>query len=57
MHVPDLSKSQARLREGWEVAVALIKALVESRRKMGVRNGGDEGIGGQEDDRKNNTSV
>ena len=35
LHVPDLSKSEDALREGWEVAVALIKALVESRRKAG----------------------
>ncbi|RMZ70633.1 pyroglutamyl peptidase type [Pyrenophora seminiperda CCB06] len=35
MHVPDLSRSEGKLREGWEVAVALIKALVESRRKAG----------------------
>jgi hypothetical protein len=60
MHVPDLSGSEAKLREGWEVAVALIKALVESRRKMGVSNyDGEErmGIDGQEDDSKNNTAA
>ena len=58
MHVPDLSGSEAKLKEGWEVAVALIKALVESRRKVGVSNYGEEevmGIDGQEDDSKNNT--
>jgi len=40
MHVPDLSGSEGKLREGWEVTVALIKALVESRRKSGVQDGG-----------------
>ncbi|KAJ4384698.1 hypothetical protein N0V86_000299 [Didymella sp. IMI 355093] len=58
MHVPDLSGSEAKLREGWEVAVALIKALVESRRKVGVGSGKTEGGGiGQEDDARNNTAV
>lgn len=36
LHVPDLSSSEEKLREGWEVTVALIKALVESRRNLGV---------------------
>ena len=36
MHVPDLTYSEDKLREGWEVAVALIKALVESKRKNGA---------------------
>lgn len=36
MHVPDLSANEDKLREGWEVAIALIKALVESRQKLGV---------------------
>jgi len=36
LHVPDLSHDEAKLREGWEVAVALIKALVESWRKSGI---------------------
>jgi pyrrolidone-carboxylate peptidase len=35
LHVPDLSSSEDKLREGWEATVALIKALVESRRKAG----------------------
>ena len=35
LHVPDLSSSQDKLREGWETTVALIKALVESRREAG----------------------
>jgi pyroglutamyl-peptidase len=35
LHVPDLSGSEDKLREGWEVTVGLIKALVESRRKVG----------------------
>ncbi|RAR07270.1 peptidase C15, pyroglutamyl peptidase I-like protein [Stemphylium lycopersici] len=37
MHVPDLSSSEEKLREGWEVAVTLIRALVETRRKAGGR--------------------
>ncbi|KAF2630120.1 peptidase C15, pyroglutamyl peptidase I-like protein [Macroventuria anomochaeta] len=60
MHVPDLSGSEEKLREGWEVAVALIKALVESMRKVGVSGGGEgkeAGLGGQEDDARNNTAV
>lgn len=36
MHVPDLSGSDNQLAVGREVAIALIKALVESRRKVGV---------------------
>ncbi|KAH7378749.1 pyroglutamyl peptidase-like protein type I [Pyrenochaeta sp. MPI-SDFR-AT-0127] len=36
LHVPDLSDNEAKLREGWEVTIALIKALVESKRKVGV---------------------
>jgi pyroglutamyl-peptidase len=36
MHVPDLSYSDEKTQEGQEVAIALIKALVESRRKHGV---------------------
>ncbi|EUC48440.1 hypothetical protein COCMIDRAFT_87368 [Bipolaris oryzae ATCC 44560] len=35
LHVPDLTSSEEKLREGWEVTVALIKALGESRRKAG----------------------
>jgi pyroglutamyl-peptidase len=42
MHTPDLSSSEAKLQEGREVTVALIKALVESRRKRGVVNRGEE---------------
>ncbi|KAF3047687.1 hypothetical protein E8E12_011387 [Didymella heteroderae] len=58
MHVPDLSGSEAKLHEGWEVTVALIKALVESRRKVGVgRDEKEGGAVGQEDDAKNNTAV
>ncbi|KAJ4365611.1 hypothetical protein N0V83_008231 [Neocucurbitaria cava] len=41
LHVPDLSESEEKLREGWDVTVALIKALVESKRTVGVV---DEGI-------------
>ncbi|KAL6709452.1 hypothetical protein ACN47E_001387 [Coniothyrium glycines] len=36
LHVPDLSGSADKLREGREVTIALIKALVESRRELGV---------------------
>lgn len=43
MHVPDLSQSESKLREGWEVTVALIKALVESKRKNGVVEVGSRG--------------
>jgi pyroglutamyl-peptidase len=39
MHVPDLSMSEDKLREGREVAIALIKALVESKRKVGAVDG------------------
>lgn len=58
MHVPDLSASESKLREGREVSVALIKALVESRRKVGVGRG-EQKAGGveQEDDARNNTVV
>ncbi|KAJ4345138.1 hypothetical protein N0V95_005863 [Ascochyta clinopodiicola] len=59
MHVPDLTGSEGKLREGWEVAIALIKALVQSWRETGLV--GDDGIAGegtgQEDDARNNTSV
>jgi len=58
MHVPDLSSSESKLREGWEVSVALIKALVESRRKVGVGRGKQNGEGaGQEDDATNNMAA
>ncbi|KAF1948206.1 peptidase C15, pyroglutamyl peptidase I-like protein [Byssothecium circinans] len=36
LHVPDLSDSEEKLETGREVAIALIKALVESRREVGV---------------------
>ncbi len=36
LHVPDLSTSKEKLEQGIQVTVALIKALVESRRKVGV---------------------
>lgn len=35
LHVPDLTSSEEKMKEGWDVTVALIKALVESRRKAG----------------------
>ncbi|KAL5447866.1 hypothetical protein PMIN07_001862 [Paraphaeosphaeria minitans] len=39
LHVPDLSHNEEKLATGREVAVALIKALVESRRQVGVVDG------------------
>jgi pyroglutamyl-peptidase len=36
MHVPDLSDSEEKMREGRNVTIELIKALVESRRERGV---------------------
>lgn len=36
MHVPDLSDRDEKLDTGREVAIALIRALVESRRQVGV---------------------
>jgi pyroglutamyl-peptidase len=36
LHVPDLTNSDEDLETGSQVTVALIKALVESRRKVGV---------------------
>ncbi|KAF9701940.1 hypothetical protein EKO04_000748 [Ascochyta lentis] len=57
MHVPDLTGSEEKLIEGWKVAVALIKALVESRRTVGLGGGSFGGSAKQEDDSKNNTST
>ncbi|KAJ4412626.1 hypothetical protein N0V91_000385 [Didymella pomorum] len=55
MHVPDLTSSESKLHEGCEVTVALIKALVESRRKVGVgRESKQTGSVVQEDDARNN---
>lgn len=39
LHVPDLSDSLEKMQKGREAAIALIKALVESRRKVGVVDG------------------
>lgn len=39
LHVPDLSDSDENLAVGRKVAIALIKALVESRRQVGVVDG------------------
>lgn len=39
LHVPDLSQSEEQLAVGRKVAVALIMALVESRRHVGVTDG------------------
>lgn len=36
MHVPDLSDSDEMLDTGRDVTIALIKALVESRRLVGI---------------------
>jgi pyroglutamyl-peptidase len=49
LHVPDLSGSADKLREGLEVTIGLIKALVESRRKAGGRvvDGDKQGVGGR----------
>jgi pyroglutamyl-peptidase len=47
MHVPDLSFSEDKTREGREVAIALIKALVESRRKNGVVRQSQETVSGE----------
>jgi pyroglutamyl-peptidase len=47
MHVPDLSYSEDKTREGREVAIALIKALVESRRKNGVVRKSQEVFSGE----------
>jgi pyroglutamyl-peptidase len=49
LHVPDLSGSADKLREGWEVTVGLIKALVENRRKAGGRvvDGDRQDVGGE----------
>ncbi|KAL1800281.1 hypothetical protein ACET3X_000623 [Alternaria dauci] len=62
LHVPDLSNSEDKLREGWEATVALIKALVESRRISGgkvidgdKKNGGQEN--GKEKERMDNNFV
>jgi pyroglutamyl-peptidase len=41
MHVPDLSDSKEKLDSGKDVAIGLIKALVESRRLVGVVDGHD----------------
>jgi pyrrolidone-carboxylate peptidase len=57
MHVPDLSDSEEKMREGRDVAIALIKALVESRRKCGVvakgegaqKSNGDAAVGTRTD--------
>lgn len=46
MHVPDLSHDDKKLEMGKEVAVALIKALVQSRKETGVVDVGVQGKGG-----------
>lgn len=40
LHVPDLSYSEEKLKEGREIAIALIKALVDSKRNNGVIDSG-----------------
>ena len=42
LHVPDLSGSEEATTLGREVTVALIKALVESRRVVGVQSSGPD---------------
>jgi pyrrolidone-carboxylate peptidase len=54
LHVPDLSESPEQIEVGVGVAVALIKALVESRRKVGFVDGWvnvGKGSEGEEDAR------
>ncbi|KAF2197117.1 peptidase C15, pyroglutamyl peptidase I-like protein [Delitschia confertaspora ATCC 74209] len=43
LHVPDLTYSEEGLEEGKEVVVGLIKALVESLRTVGVKEGIEKG--------------
>ncbi|KAH4125726.1 hypothetical protein HBH44_212350 [Parastagonospora nodorum] len=60
MHVPDLSQSEDKLREGREVAIALIKALVESKRKNGnvaKRTDNEEAPVRQTDDATENNCI
>lgn len=47
LHVPDLTSSEEKMKEGWEVTVALIKALVESRRKAGGKVVDGEKLNGE----------
>lgn len=56
MHVPDLSDSPEKLETGREVAIALIKALVESRRKLGVVDGGHQ-VGAEGGELKRNVAA
>lgn len=51
LHVPDLSDSKKQLDVGREVAIALIQALVESRRQKGVVDGTERLVKGQENAR------
>jgi pyroglutamyl-peptidase len=51
MHVPDLSYSKEKTVEGWEVAITLIKALVESRGSQGVVLDGHNGYSEEEERR------
>jgi pyroglutamyl-peptidase len=60
MHVPDLSHSENKLREGRKVAIALIKALVESKRKIGAvdtNSDRDRDVVRQTDDATENQRV
>jgi pyroglutamyl-peptidase len=58
LHVPDLSGSEDKLREGWEVTVGLIKALVETRRKAGGRvvDGDKQDVGREEKEASGETT-
>ncbi|EFQ96422.1 hypothetical protein PTT_01262 [Pyrenophora teres f. teres 0-1] len=57
LHVPDLSKSEEEMREGWGVTVALIKVLVESRRVAGGKVGGGQGGVNENGDGKEGVSA
>ncbi|KAF2466522.1 peptidase C15, pyroglutamyl peptidase I-like protein [Lindgomyces ingoldianus] len=58
LHVPDLSDSDEKLAVGREVTIALIKAVVESRRKKGVVDGVPRvADGGEDGDVKAGTDV
>lgn len=57
MHVPDLSDSDEKLETGRNVAIALIKALVESRRQVGIVNDYKRNRRGEEEEVKAETDV
>jgi pyroglutamyl-peptidase len=57
MHVPDLSDSDEKLDTGRNVAIALIKALVESRRLVGIVHDYEREGRGKEEKVKAETDV